>query len=962
MKKIRQVFDRLSVAQKIGFFLLIFVLTTAGLLTGTRTWTSIHQSALNMGNNTVVKKEVYLQKFERDFEGNETQIAIAGAEFYLYLVEKDKETQLGDKYTTDQEGKITVTLPSGEYYFEENDPSAGYTYDRDSKGNVIKRYPFTVTPESINEQAIVVAYNQRLQGSLEVTKTVQNKDNLPLTEAQRQLTFDFLVTFSDQGRYFYRLDGGEKQALISGETLALKHGEKAVFEDIPVGLHYIITEKQVPGYSVSAENSSGNISEEGSIVSFVNTFEQIVGELDISKTIIPAKGAEVTDAQKKQAFTFEFTFSDTATRFPYTTNMGRVGSLASGETVLLHHEEHLFLKELPIGVSYEIHEKEESDYSSSPSDYSGTIRSQETVALPFVNQSQLDETATGSLQFTKQVLADSVDDQQVFSFVLTFSDQGKYLYQRNEEPIQVHTSGDKLTLKHGDTIHFPTLPAGLHYQLVEQPLKGYQPQLESIQGTILSHYNAQFTFYNYREETAQLVVKKIGTGEGFDPEKIFTFHLWLNGEKQPESIQLKAGEMSHPIEVMIGDTWQVVEEDVFDEGYSQTSLTQGTGVVTQPNQVLTVTQTNTYTAKQMVDLAGKKTWSLPENSSISLPEMITVQLKDGDTVVATQEVSGPEWVYQFHVPKQDEEGQTIDYTIEELPVEHFKPVYSPGTLDLTNVYIPPIHSRALTIEKRLLGDQPEEEEIFDFRLTPGKEGLSIKGAGQGSFAPITFTHAGTFVYTISERNKGTLGYSYDPSIYTWTIVVAEKDAQLEIVSEELRKNGELYDPEKLLFENRFEVSKAVEEKLTITGEKNWDYGDQPVAERPERITVLLRANGQVVYQKEVTAAEQWMYSFVVNVRDRNGQKIQYEIDEVDLLDYKKTIRGYDLTNTYVGSSSMMSTENEEAGVRRLPNTSGQRSPIPSTGEKSGENLAIIGLFLLLIVGLLYLKKRKMDTT
>ncbi|MFQ9802189.1 MAG: hypothetical protein ACLR23_28425 [Clostridia bacterium] len=53
-------------------------------------------------------------------------------------------------------------------------------------------------------------------------KVVENADNSPLTEEQKQQEFTFTVAFSDGGDYSYSIDDGEPQELSSDGMLTLK--------------------------------------------------------------------------------------------------------------------------------------------------------------------------------------------------------------------------------------------------------------------------------------------------------------------------------------------------------------------------------------------------------------------------------------------------------------------------------------------------------------------------------------------------------------------------------------------------------------------------------------------------------------------------------------------------------------------------------------------------------------------
>ena len=69
--------------------------------------------------------------------------------------------------------------------------------------------------------------------------------------------------------------------------------------------------------------------------------------------------------------------------------------------------------------------------------------------------------------------------------------------------------------------------------------------------------------------------------------------------------------------------------------------------------------------------------------------------------------------------------------------------------------------------------------------------------------------------------------------------------------------------------------------------------------RPDRITINLFADGKKVAEKVVTAADNWKYSFK-NLAKYNdeGKQIVYTVTEDRVVNYKTTINGYDIVNTY----------------------------------------------------------------
>jgi hypothetical protein len=136
-------------------------------------------------------------------------------------------------------------------------------------------------------------------GLLTLSNTVENADGSALSEEQQQIEFEFTVTFSDGGDYTYRLLGTETDGAIDevptpdapdGELhlvdgkLKLKHGQSAVFDDIPVGVVYTIIETPVPNYAISSENHTGTITEEGMHAVYKNIYRD---DLPIDREVPP---------------------------------------------------------------------------------------------------------------------------------------------------------------------------------------------------------------------------------------------------------------------------------------------------------------------------------------------------------------------------------------------------------------------------------------------------------------------------------------------------------------------------------------------------------------------------------------------------------------------------------------------------------------------------------------------------
>lgn len=269
MSRIKHIFSKLNVRHRVLLSALLLTLIATGI-TGTLAWSSGRQSALNQGQTSTEMRPVHLLKLERDTEGNQTEIAVPGADFVLYNnQDPENPVQIQTTFTTDQEGRITVSLPPGQYFFQETRLPYGFAPDLDSDNQPIRRYDFTVTMDTTNDSPVVTVYNRRLSGDLIIEKTLVNDDGQKLSDEQRTQLFEFRVTFSDNGTYEYQINGeGDMHELASGETLKLAHGQRAVFTNIPVGVHYTVEEVDMT--HGQANNSLGNISTTPSIVAFTN--------------------------------------------------------------------------------------------------------------------------------------------------------------------------------------------------------------------------------------------------------------------------------------------------------------------------------------------------------------------------------------------------------------------------------------------------------------------------------------------------------------------------------------------------------------------------------------------------------------------------------------------------------------------------------------------------------------------
>ncbi|WP_416274049.1 MSCRAMM family protein [Lactococcus petauri] len=668
MSKFQQIFRGLVAKRPVLFSLLCLLLLATGI-TGTWAWSSGRQSAINDGQVQTAKRTVQLLKLERDTAGNTTNIPVPGADFALYeITQQDPEVyeQVGTVRTTDADGRISVALPPGRYFFREVRLPYGFAPDKDQQGQELKRYDFTVEPSTPNGSTVVTAYNRRLSGDLIIEKTLKNDDGRELSELQGAQKFEFRVTFSDGGTYSYQINGeGEEHQLASGETLKLRHGQRAVFSALPVGLHYEVEE--VGFQHGQAHNTSGNINHEApSVVAFTNFGK--TRTLDIKKEVINFDGSEVTEEQKLLEFEFTIQLPDVPedASFRYTTNRYQIdddpendddireGKLAHGDTIKLRHGEILIIHDLPIGISYKVIESVRTDFVSETEYIRGeivadTAGNRHLFRNIYQPEGQLPSFT--ALAFTKFLYSDdSADLKEYFEFeVILEPHEGRTFQYRivegdKEGDLIDFVSGDIIRLRHGQKALFQDLPPGLTYRLREISTDSYIEALQEIkwhtvnvpkeeqankahktEKTVEMETNddaddsddsdevpadnndlhvVRFPNYRIPSERAKLILQKLVEGVGYDAGHEFVFDLYINDVKDRE-IRLRSGESSVPIELELGDRWRVVEHDSFDAGFSQQSIEYGTGSVEDEhrNRNIYVRQTNRY-LRSNISLSG----------------------------------------------------------------------------------------------------------------------------------------------------------------------------------------------------------------------------------------------------------------------------------------------------------------------------------------------------------------------
>lgn len=109
-----------------------------------------------------------------------------------------------------------------------------------------------------------------------------------------------------------------------------------------------------------------------------------------------------------------------------------------------------------------------------------------------------------------------------------------------------------------------------------------------------------------------------------------------------------------------------------------------------------------------------------------------------------------------------------------------------GSILFTNTYHPTSTTLSIPVTKIITGAaRPAQKEVFEFSITPigsaplpAATTVRITDEGSASFLPITFQHAGTYKYSVKERQGTAEGYTYDDTTKTVVVTVTDNAGTL----------------------------------------------------------------------------------------------------------------------------------------------------------------------------------------
>lgn len=274
---------------------------------------------------------------------------------------------------------------------------------------------------------------------------------------------------------------------------------------------------------------------------------------------------------------------------------------------------------------------------------------------------------SGSLTIVKQVTGEGADRTKKFDFTVLLEDISY-----------------RIRLSHGEEYTITGIPVGAPYTVTEEAVPGYTVSSSGETGVIQKEGNTAY-FLNTADDTPPgpeennsgvLVIRKTVTGPFLDATKRFRFLVTI-GDAEYE-VLLRHGESETFHDLPVGIPYRVEEEDYSAERYSTVSV-NASGEI--PDGTVTAEFFNRYEGEgppapdeDDVLVSGQKTWMHGYAPQEGRPQSITVCVLSGSTIIVQKDVTAEDgWRYTFQLPRYDQAGKEIAYSVSEAPVEGYSP-------------------------------------------------------------------------------------------------------------------------------------------------------------------------------------------------------------------------------------------------------------------------------------------------
>jgi len=291
---------------------------------------------------------------------------------------------------------------------------------------------------------------------------------------------------------------------------------------------------------------------------------------------------------------------------------------------------------------------------------------------------------------------------------------------------------------------------------------------------------------------------------------------------------------------------------------------------------------------QTVDLSGQKIWDDNNDQYATRPAGVTVQALNGSAVVASQNVTGPDWQYSFTgLPEFDNSGDPVNYTVDEITPSGYESAVSGTTITNTLDGISVSGQKEWAGDDNMTGIRPDSVTV---QLTGKANGSVVVTASKSVSSPWSFVFDNLPQY---DKDGSQIAYTVDevaPAGYSKAVSGTTITNTLETTS--------------------------------VSGQKQWAGDENTTNIRPDSVTVRLKgeAGGNVVVTDSQIVSSPWTFAFGnLPKYDKNSNPITYTVDEDSVPGYTKSVNGATITNTLettsVSGQKIWADNNDLNGAR-----------------------------------------------
>ncbi len=418
----------------------------------------------------------------------------------------------------------------------------------------------------------------------------------------------------------------------------------------------------------------------------------------------------------------------------------------------------------------------------------------------------------------------------------------------------------------------------------------------SIREDAVTDYTPSYSGYNitntHTPMQVSVNVNKVwqdnGNQDGIRPNDI-TVKLLANGKDTGKTLVLSegnnwSGSFTGLSQYENGTQIVYTIEEISVTGYdSAVSGSASTGF----------TVTNSHTPA-VTSVSGSKTWNDHNNQDGKRPASITINLLANGQTVASQNVTAADnWTWSFtNLPKY-ESGNLISYSITEDAVDGYSAVYD--GFNVTNSYTPA--KTSVTVSKSWLDNNNQDG------IRPNDITVKLLANGKDTGKTLVLNSGNSWLGSFTDLDKYSNG-----QLIAYTVAEVSVSGYTSVVTGDTSTGFTI-------------TNSHTPEVTSVQGSKTWEDSNNQDGKRPASITINLLANGQLIDSKEVSAADNWAWSFENLPRKSGGTDIIYSITENAVPGYTTVYNGYNVTNSYTPAQTSVTVtkswmdNNNQDGIR-----------------------------------------------